>query len=445
MASTAGYQAVETVDEASSSQTSPLGRVARGAKALALEASEKARAACAKAKLKSREAWSSTASAMRGLVERAASHSGTMLVASHGCTTIFSTAWEFSLPLALLDTWGGSSLAAPAALTLAVTLTTALFAPTVGRWSDDAERLPSIRVARAAQVAGTSLSLAGVWLVRRRRSWLVLVLLGASVEAAGATVSKGAAKKEWAPQMFQGEALSRVTFRLSTISQIAEIAGPFIGAVLLAYAGDYGAILVGALAIFFELPAQLIMDALYLNIPALRRAKKKGPTDFAKKTKKKISPLDQDDQDQDQDDDEEPCAVVFVSKSEEEEKQDRGPQRSAWRAWLCQPSGTAMLTVSFSFLFFTALAPHGAVLTAYLATQKVHPTLISAFRACGAFAGVAGIAGFSALARYFSAEEAATGGEEQAPFQESSSSLSSSPSKKNGGASSSRRKKLLSL
>ena len=62
-------------------------------------------------------------------------------------------------------------------------------------------------------------------------------------------------------------------------------------------------------------------------------------------------------------------------------------KENAWRRWAAQPSGTSFITLAFCCLWFTALAPHGAVLTAFLATQRADPELIAVFRICGAFLG----------------------------------------------------------
>ncbi|KAJ1454649.1 hypothetical protein M885DRAFT_521596 [Pelagophyceae sp. CCMP2097] len=337
---------------------------------------------------------------------------GALLLASHSCTVIFSTAWEFTLPLALLQLWGGNSLRAPSALTLAVTSTTMLWAPRIGELADGADRLRAVRLARCAQVAGTALSLGALLgmancapesLGHAKLGWLGPLLLGACLEALGGLVTRAAPKKDWAPTLFEGEYLSSCTSWLSTISQVGEIAGPFLGALAVGSLGaSRGAALmgaskvaqkrdtpprnprrpkgkrappkgttaksasVGAAAVVLEVPAQLPLEVLYRRSPALRlRPGESG------------------------------ACVEAAGKADE----------SAWAVWLRQPAGTAVLTMSFSLLFFTALAPHGAVLTAYLATRSVDPLTISAFRALGAVSGLAGIAVFGRASRATEATE----------------------------------------
>ena len=228
-----------------------------------------------------------------------------------------------------------------------------------------------MRVARVAQVVGTSVSLWAVLGMNGSRNyyWLAPAVFGASLEALGALVTKAAPKKDWAPTVFDGDALvtdlSRCTYWLSNASQAGEIAGPFLGALAVATLGAArGASLMGAAAVLSEFPAQLLLEALYSRNVALQSRRS-------------------------------------VDKSVSIDK----PSKSAWAVWFWQPSGTSVLTLSFSLLFFTALAPHGAVLTAFLATRNVDPYSISAFRASvlidcvnhhriGALAGVFGIWAF---------------------------------------------------
>lgn len=285
-------------------------------------------------------------------------HAGVLLIVSHACTITFAKAWELALPLALLTAWGGRSLMAPAAVTLATTLTSMLLAPSVGRRADQMERGRAMRLARAVQLVGTGGSVAGAYALgtATSRSWLAVVLVGASAECLGTLVTKSAPKKDWAPTVFEGEVetLSRVTVRLSTVAQIAEIVGPFMGAVALDCFPTRGAALVGGAAIAAEIPAQLALEALYARAASLR----------APRAEAEVS-----------------CDDVSL--------------RSAWGLWLSQPSGTALLTVSFSLLFFTVLAPHAAVLMAYLSSRDVPALTISLFRAFGAVAGVAGVTLFA--------------------------------------------------
>lgn len=297
---------------------------------------------------------------------------GRLIIISHAFTTIFATAWEFALPLALLAAYsqqGKDSLTAPAALTLAQTTTSMFLGPATGRWADKTERQRAMRLARCVQIAGTALSVAGARLLTSETYFnahagkiLAAVLFGAVLETLGSLVTKAAPKKDWVPTLFGGDAYvdaqSRVTFYISNVSQVAGIVGPFLGSAALTWSVRDGAAVVGIAAIAAELPAQMLLEMLYAASPALQRAKQ-------------VDKLD--------------AGGSAVS-------------RGAWRAWLAQPSGSTFLTTSFALLFFTVLAPHGAVLTAYLAAMHVQPFAISLFRAFGAGAGLVGISLFSKLA-----------------------------------------------
>ena len=143
--------------------------------------------------------------------------------------------------------------------------------------------------------------------------------------------------------------------------------GPLLGALCVSCLGPRrGACAAGVLNIASSAPAQAVLDSLYSKCSKLRA----------------------------------PRAVREVVED------DSG---NAWRRWAAQPSGTSLITLAFCCLWFTALAPHGAVLTAFLATQNADPELIAVFRICGAFFGFVGIAVFSRCSRVSSDEEGVSG------------------------------------
>lgn len=73
------------------------------------------------------------------------------------------------------------------------------------------------------------------------------------------------------------------------------------------------------------------------------------------------------------------------------------PTVNPWTIWYHHPSGLPLLTLSLSSLYLTALSPAGVVLTAYLVTMGLSPTVIGTFRACGAISGILGIWLFSMM------------------------------------------------
>lgn len=285
---------------------------------------------------------------------------GRLLVASELVVVILSRAWELALSLALVGAWGGrTSLTAPAALALVQTMSKTCLSPSVGRRADTIDRLRAIRIARCAVTVGTACSAVGVVGMSRyereapgSRRCLGLVLLGAAMEALGGVVARAAPKKDWAPAMFGGddesEELAAATVAMSNAAQIGEICGPLLGAAAIsAYGPPTGAAIAGAAAACLQIPAHLALETLYVRVESLRVM----PPRWAE-------PAD---------------------------------TRNAWRRCFEQPSGTALLTMSFACLHFTALAPEGSVLVAFLATKRVSPGLIALFRSCSALAGLAGI------------------------------------------------------
>merc|ERR1719482_1605900 len=302
---------------------------------------------------------------------------GRWLVVSEVITVVAARAWEFSVPLALLGPPGPhASLRAPAALALATTLATATLAPPTGAWADRSDRRRASRVARLAQILGTALGVLGVASLvydgsQPNYAALGLVLLGGAVESVAAVVSKNAPKKDWAPALFDGDELvdelSHTTSALATAGQVAEVVGPLLGALCVSWLGPRrGACAAGVLNVASSAPAQAVLDSLYSKCSKLRA----------------------------------PRAVREVVED------DSG---NAWRRWAAQPSGTSLITLAFCCLWFTALAPHGAVLTAFLATQHADPELIAVFRICGAFFGFLGIAVFSRCSRVSTSDESVSG------------------------------------
>ena len=143
--------------------------------------------------------------------------------------------------------------------------------------------------------------------------------------------------------------------------------GPLLGALCVSWLGPRrGACAAGVLNIAASAPAQAVLDSLYSKCSKLRT----------------------------------PRAVREVVEDE---------SGNAWRRWAAQPSGTSLITLAFCCLWFTALAPHGAVLTAFLATQNADPELIAIFRICGAFFGFIGIAVFSRCSRVSTSDESVSG------------------------------------
>ena len=293
------------------------------------------------------DTWLETVDAGDRLKADADAETTLLLTLSAGASTTFSTAWQFALPLALLESGGGPQAAAT--LMAATTGAKVLFAPSVGRLADKAPRVDAARAARAAQACGVGLSCLALPHLADETSWLPLLLAGSAIEALGAVVTKGAPRKDWAPTLLEGDALRKATVSLSNAALLGELAGPALGAFVL---GASGAPTVGAAAVAGELAAQAALERLRARAPSALSAPKGETT--------KAAP--------------------------------------AWAAFFGQPSGAAITTVAFALLLFTALTPHAPVLLAALADRGAPAESLAAFRAAGALAGAGGVALYAAAA-----------------------------------------------
>ena len=292
------------------------------------------------------DSWLETVDAEATLKEDADAETTLLLTLSAGASTTFATAWQFALPLALLESGGPQ---AAATLMAATTGAKVLFAPSVGRLADKAPRVDAARAARAAQACGVGLSCLALPHLADETSWLPLLLAGSAIEALGAVVTKGAPRKDWAPTLLDGDALRKATVSLSNAALLGELAGPALGAFVL---GASGAPTVGAAAVAGELAAQAALERLRARAPSALSAPKGETT--------KAAP--------------------------------------AWAAFFDQPSGAAITTVAFALLWFTALTPHAPVLLAALADRGAPAESLAAFRAAGALAGAGGVALYAAAA-----------------------------------------------
>ena len=293
------------------------------------------------------DTWLETVDAGERLKADADAETTLLLTLSAGASTTFATAWQFALPLALLESGGGPQAAAT--LMAATTGAKVLFAPSVGRLADKAPRVDAARAARAAQACGVGLSCLALPHLADETSWLPLLLAGSAIEALGAVVTKGAPRKDWAPTLLEGDALRKATVSLSNAALLGELAGPALGAFVL---GASGAPTVGAAAVAGELAAQAALERLRARAPSALSAPKGETT--------KAAP--------------------------------------AWAAFFGQPSGAAITTVAFALLWFTALTPHAPVLLAALADRGAPAESLAAFRAAGALAGAGGVALYAAAA-----------------------------------------------
>jgi len=190
---------------------------------------------------------------------------------------------------------------------------------------------------------------------------LVVVMLAGVVEGLGSNLAAVSVKKEWVPRVYEGDAATELAFvntSMSNIDLLAEMLGPVVGGLLLQFLdAEPGFIAVGGLNILSFVPEVGLLYLVYLSCPRLQ---------------------------------------LREIPSKEADDATNG-SFGAWMVWAKHPSGLQLLTLSYASLYFTALAPHGVVLNAYLKIAGLSPGLIGGFRGAGAVAGVLGVTLFGVL------------------------------------------------
>ena len=299
------------------------------------------------------------------------------LLLAHALTKLGSKAWEFSVPLLLLQ-FSPGDLGAPTAFGLAIFLVKFALGPAAGAWMDRTARGRVVLTGIALQCAGVAAGLLvyGVLcLAAVPSAALLVVMVGCGVlEALGALVSSVAVKKDWVPTVWAaGSAtVTSVNTWMSNIDLCAEIFGPLGAGVLMSlYGYGWTFVAVGAANVAsFGVELYLLLRVLASN-DSLREPRPPPPEGAG--TNK--------------------CAQLF----------------SAWPAFVGAPGGVPLLVASYALLWFTVLSPHGVVLTAYLQTRHLSPAALSLFRGAGALSGVAGMGCFRVAADRLSTRRACFG------------------------------------
>eukprot|EP00927_Polykrikos_kofoidii_P019416 TRINITY_DN19074_c0_g1_i1.p1 TRINITY_DN19074_c0_g1~~TRINITY_DN19074_c0_g1_i1.p1 ORF type:complete len:571 (-),score=71.91 TRINITY_DN19074_c0_g1_i1:69-1718(-) len=323
------------------------------------------------------------------------------LILSHAINKFGSKAWEFATPLLLVKLSGGR-LIAPAVLSIVTTAAQSYLGPKVGLYCD---RVPSrytvVSVGSAVQALAVSGSLVvlwialavgyagqlsdggghddGVWFAGQEPAiggtLFCAMCLCAVVENLGCLASSISVERDWVPTAL-GEygqtVLARVNSYMSTVDLLAEMFGPMVAGVLLAVTPSLqlGFVVVGFVNVISFGPQLLILLSAMRRCPRLR-------------------------------------ALRCVDKKPETKTADNSGDakgtRGAWRVFWEHPSGVALLTMSYAFVYFTVLSSHGVILTAFLDQAGVHSVALAAFRALGAGVGVFGAVSFGWFANCFGA------------------------------------------
>mmetsp|Transcript_79367 Transcript_79367/g.233177 ORF Transcript_79367/g.233177 Transcript_79367/m.233177 type:complete len:529 (+) Transcript_79367:64-1650(+) len=293
------------------------------------------------------------------------------VLVSHVITRLGTKGWLFVAPLVLVRFTPGSILG-PALWGTATMLATAILAPALGKWADRTSRLVVITrgvILQFAAVVGATVVIV-VSLSRpdgnREPDWasLLLYIVFGIIEKLGELLSDVSVKREWVPQLFNGEAARVLNSKMSQIDLTTEVVGPFIAGLIITWgslhpdslpalldATDFGFVAVGALNALSFWPQLALLRSVYRShadllqpVPEDRLPARKGPV----------------------------------------------PPGGAWGAWCRHPGGVQLLSLSYAMLYLTVLSPHGALFTAFLQLREQPSWQLSIVRGSGALLGILG-------------------------------------------------------
>eukprot|EP00438_Fugacium_kawagutii_P036789 Skav200810 [mRNA] locus=scaffold1819:70751:71722:+ [translate_table: standard] len=287
------------------------------------------------------------------------------LLSSHFITRLATQGWLFITNLVLIRFTPGQLLG-PSVWGLSTMMATALLTPSLGAWADQTDRCQVVTLGVAAQaiaVLGSTVVLV-VTLADGSNGdskWLGLLAFTAFsvVEMLGTALSDVAVKREWAPRLFEGQRLKRTNSLMSQIDLVSKALGPFLAGLLVTPSLGFlpsevvGFLAVGMLNVLSFPPQLVLLRRIYAA-----RAHQLQPLK-ASEVQRQANPL--------------------------------APKGGAWPAWFRHPSGIQFLSLSYSLLYLTVLAPPGAFLTAHLAEREVPNYQLALFRGSGALLGVAGV------------------------------------------------------
>ncbi|CAD7971477.1 unnamed protein product [Amoebophrya sp. A25] len=372
---------------------------------------------------------------------------------SHFLTNVGWHAWQFVIPLYLLsfDTSTSGAAGAPSVLYagffgLGITLSALFFSPHVGSWADalrtgstssDA-RMRIVTLGIVSQVASVVVALAVICLrLEKDKQTInigattspksdnvfsglsrldlvcyVTMCLSGIVEKLGTVATLSAVKKDWLPTLFIGEKLAQANSVMSRADLAAEVLGPFIAGLAftlidtsMSGSGAAGAGVSKSSAAEAVVPtddskgsvfAYMAVVNLVSFLPQyvlLRYVFSRATTRLEVQTfternealhegpSREIITGVQDSTSN--------SAALAVKKEASEEIRESG-----WSVFFKQEHDLWWNSVCFALCWFNALSPHGVVLTAYLAANRVDSLLLSIFRGLGAAAGACGVFAF---------------------------------------------------
>jgi len=302
------------------------------------------------------------------------------LLVSHAITRLGTQGWLFIAPL-VLTRFTPNSILGPAVWGIVTMLATSFLGPHLGKWADRTNRNRVVScgvfLQFVAVVGATIVIVVALEGGAEESKWLAVALftLFGIVEKFGTLLSDVSVKREWAPQLFNGEQLQQVNSEMSQIDLTSEVVGPFIAGLLISFGGsvagllpgfakstDFGFVATGVLNAISFWPQLTLLRSIYCSrterlqpVPAEQLQARKGPV----------------------------------------------PPEGAWSTWFSHPGGLQFLSSSYALLYLTVLSPHGALLTAFLQLCFVPSWQLSLLRGAGALLGILGTMARPILGRLF--------------------------------------------
>lgn len=271
-------------------------------------------------------------------------------------------AWDFAVPLVLLELFPGE-LRIAATYYLAVKLLSVLILPKLTSLIDKLNRLSAARLGIVLQLVGVIFGAIAIYALskssidiefwRRSNTYFIFVGLvsGGLLSSLGSTFMDIAIANDLVPASIEAGALGKFNSRLRQLDLFTEVTSPVAAGLLLTInpAQLVGFFVIAAWNMASFIPELLLIQSVLREKPVLLERKVRVPQS---------------------------AEVSLV-----------GNIAGGWRAFFNEP--VALVALAYSFLWLSALSPHGVLLTGFLKDGWKFPEwAIGVFRAGGAVFGL---------------------------------------------------------
>lgn len=301
----------------------------------------------------------------------------TRLLTGRFLTRLGDQAWDFAVPLVLLKVLPGE-LRIAALYYFLVRLALVIFLPRLTSLIDEVNRFNAARLGIVFQLVGVLLGLASVYAFFIINSiepiWgrfpiilaFVILIIGGILSNLGSNFMDIAIANDLVPSSFGENELAQFNSRLRQVDLFTEVTAPVLAGIILIADSPtiplLGFLVVGLWNVLSFLPEYGILKSIFHERPDLRDKPIKLNR-FAD--------------------------VSFLKKITE-----------GWSSFFKEP--VALAVTAYAILWFSALSPHGVLLTAYLKDGWQLPEWeIGAFRGLGAFFGLAATLIFPLVTKKF--------------------------------------------